>query len=298
MKCIAMLLGLATFIASAKMPGFDIYIGDLSAKNGMISIGKINRLTDRPEYDNQPHFLADGESLLYTSALIKDGQEQTDIIWVSLKTGESINLTDSHVSEYSPTPMLNGNDFSVIRAVGDQQKLWRYPLVNNNQSLKPSELLTDVNPVGYQAWIEPNKIMLFVLGEPHRLQIADTKNQTTLLLDDNIGASLYKIPGTELMSYSQSEGEGESLIWRLKRLDPNTQEIRELTTLPDGAYYYGWTADGKVIAAQKAVIKQWDSKKANSQWSALADLTEICPKGVTRMTTNAQNTKIALVCTL
>lgn len=297
MKYIACLFGLAIFSVSAKMPGFDIFIGDLAVKHGLLSISDMTRLTDRPEYDNQPHFLPDGESLLYTSARIKDGQEQTDIIWVSLQTAETINLTNSPESEYSPTPMLNGLDFSVIRAVGDQQKLWRYPL-NNALSPKATELLTDINPVGYQAWIDPNQVLLFVLGEPHNLQIANTKNQTSSLIDENIGASLYNIPGTKLMSYSQSEGEGENLIWHLKSLDPNTKKITELTTLPKGAYYYGWTADGKVIAAKGSQIRQWDSTKENSLWLVVADLGSECPKGITRMTTNPQNTKIALVCTL
>ena len=297
MRYVACLFGLAIFSVSAKMPGFDIFIGELAVKDGLLSISGMTRLTDRPEYDNQPHFLPDGESLLYTSARIKDGQEQTDIIWVSLQTGESINLTDSYESEYSPTPMPNGFEFSVIRAADDQQKLWRYPL-NNSRSLKASELLSDVNPVGYQAWIDSNQVLLFVLGEPHNLQIANIKNQTSSILDENIGASLYNIPGTKLMSYSQSEGEGENLIWRLKSVDPTTKEITELTTLPKGAYYYGWTADGKVIAAQGTKIKQWDSKQATSEWLSIADLSEACPKGLTRMTTNRQNTKIALVCTL
>jgi hypothetical protein len=298
MKYIGLLLGLVVFSVTAKMPGFDIYIGDLKVKNGLLSIHNINPLTDRPEYDNQPHFLADGESLLYTSARIKDGIEQTDIIWVSLQTGESINLTDSLASEYSPTPMPNGQDFSVIRAVGEQQKLWRYPLINDGKSQKASEILANVNPVGYQAWIDPKQVLLFVLGAPHELQVANTQKQTANVLDTNIGASLYKIPGTELMSYSQSEGEGENLIWRLKSLDPKTHQIRLLTTLPKDAYYYGWAADEKVIAAQGAMIKQWDSQRSDAEWHTFADLSKICPKGVTRMTTNPQNTKIALVCTL
>lgn len=298
MKYIGLLCGLVVCSVTAKMPGYDIYVGDLSVNDGVLSISKVERLTDRPAYDNQPHFLADGESLLYTSAQVKEGKEQTDIIYVSLKTGESTNLTDSAVSEYSPTPMPNGDDFSVIRAVDDLQKLWRYPLDTNEPSVAASELLTEVNPVGYQAWINANEVLLFVLGEPHQLHIANTKKQITRLLDKNIGASLFKIPGTDLMSYSQSEGEVENLIWYLKSVDPKTTETRILTTLPQDVYYYGWTADGKAIAAQGTVIKQWDMQQTNPQWLPIADLAKQCPKGITRLTTNPQNTKIALVCTL
>ena len=299
MKLLIGLLGLMIFSASAKMPGFDIYIGDLLSQDGLLEISHIKPVTQRPEYDNQPYFLPDGRSLLYTSARMKDGIEQTDSMFVSLVTGESVNLTDSPASEYSPTLMPNGRDFSVIWASDDKQKLWRYPLhPNDKKSSLPSELLSKVNPVGYQAWIDSDNVLLFVLGEPHTLQRANIRKQTIGVLDDNIGPSLYAIPGTKLMSFTSSVGVEDNLVWDLKSYNPDTNAIDVLTTLPKGAYYYGWSADGKVIAAIGAQIQQWDMKSAQSLWLTIADLSEICPKGLSRMTTNAQNTKIALVCIL
>ena len=299
MKLVTSLLGLMVFSVSAKMPGYDIYIGDILPKDGLLQISHIKPVTQRPEYDNQPYFMPDGTSLLYTSARMKDGTEQTDSMFFSLVTGESINLTDSNASEYSPTPMPNGNDFSVIWAADDKQKLWRYPLYpDDKNATAPSELLAKVNPVGYKAWIDLDNVLLFVLGEPHTLQRANLIMQTSDMLDENIGPSLYTIPGTQIMSFTSSVGEGEDLSWILKSYNPQTHAIDVLTTLPKGAYYYGWTADGKVIAAVGAEIKQWDMKHEKSLWLTIADLSETCPKGLTRMTTNTQNTKIALVCTL
>lgn len=287
--------------ALAAMPGFDIWLADLTLKQDVLHISHLQALTQRGAYDNQPLFLADGKRLLYTAAIEQQGQEQTDSFLATLADNHKINLTQSEVSEYSPTEMPDGMSFSVIRAFDGQQKLWRYPLnPEADGALAPSELLSHVNPVGYHAWVDKHRVILFVLGEPHTLQLADINTQSSKIIDSDIGASLYKIPGTQQMSYSaaNSAGTKDKPLWDLKRFDADNGEITVLTQLPDGAYYYAWSADGKAIAAQGSVLKQWDSKDANATWQTFADVSEQCPLGVSRLAVNAQNSKIALVCTL
>ena len=299
MKLMTGLLGFMIFSASAKMPGFDIYLGDLVLKDQRLKVSHLKALTNTSAYDNQPFFLPDSDALLYTSALTKNKVEQTDSMLISLKSGQISNLTNSSESEYSPTLMPSGNSFSVIRAVNDEQKLWRYPLYPERPSAKPaSELLTNINPVGYHAWVDNNRVMLFVLGEPHTLQLADVQKQTSQVLDENIGPSLLAIPHSSLMSYTASVGVGESIQWQLKSYHPDTDQIEQLTTLPKGAYYYAWSGNGFAIAAVNSVLMQWDKTNADKGWRSFADVSDVCPKGVTRLTTNLLNSKIALVCTL
>jgi hypothetical protein len=299
MKLMTGLLGFMIFSASAKMPGFDIYLGDLVLKDQRFKVSHLKALTNTSAYDNQPFFLPDGDALFYTSALTKNKVEQTDSMLISLKSGQISNLTNSSESEYSPTFMPSGNSFSVIRAVNDEQKLWRYPLYPDRPSAQPaSELLTHINPVGYHAWVDNNRVMLFVLGEPHTLQLADVQKQTSQVLDENIGPSLLAIPHSPLMSYTVSVGEGESIQWQLKSYHPDTDQIVRLTTLPKGAYYYAWSGNGFAIAAVNSVLMQWDKTNPDKGWRSFADVSDVCPKGVTRLTTNLLNSKIALVCTL
>jgi Tol biopolymer transport system component len=285
----------------AQTTNFDVYIGDLSLnKQGLLTLSNITALTDRAAYDNQPLFLPDGNSLLYTSASKDGDDEQMDSFVYRLDSARNLNLTNTSISEYSPTLMPNGRDFSVIRGIGEIQKLWRYPL-NTEKGEAPSELLKDVNPVGYHAWIDKDRVILFVLGEPHTLQLADLRTQKASVLDKDIGASLYKIPGTELMSYTASlapiEDENQTQTWQLKSYDPATAKVEVLAQLPEGAYYYGWSADGKALAAVGTKLKQWDSLQPNKGWLDFADVGQPCPGGVTRLTTNQQNTKLAFVCT-
>jgi hypothetical protein len=291
------IISLMSFSIAAQSSGYDVYVAELAVKNNLLQVSKVMALTNRPEYDNQPFFLADGETLLITSAIDKQGQEQTDSFLYRLADKKHRNITNTSYSEYSPTLMPNSVDISVIKVIGDKQKLWRYPLTNDNsEKTLPSELLKEINPVGYHAWIDQTQVMLFVLGEPHTLQLANVDTQSSRIIDDNIGPSLYKIPGTELMSYTATKDESENPLWDLKSFDPKTEKVTVLSQLPLGAYYYGWSGDGKAIAAQGSILKQWDFKRPDKDWQVFADLSESCPKGITRLTTNAQNTRIAVVC--
>jgi hypothetical protein len=289
-----------SFLTVAQVPGSDLYVGDLQVVEGQLQISQLQALTQRPQYDNQPSFLLDGHQLLISGAQGEGVHEQTDSVLYDLKSGHSINITKTQVSEYSPTQMPNKIDFSVIHADGDLQKLWRYPLpANAGQQKKrpPSELLADINPVGYHAWIDAQRVLLFVLGEPHSLQLANIKTQHSEILDSNIGPSLFAIPHSNLMSYTATTDDGDDPSWALKSYDPQSGEIAILTHLPKGAYYYGWSGDAKAIAAQGSVLKQWDSQLSDPKWTVFGDVSDICPLGVTRLTTNKQNSKIALVCT-
>ena len=299
MKLIMTLFGIIAFSVSAQMPGFDMFVGDLKLQEHLLEVQNLKALTNRNGYDNQPLFLADGQSLLFTSAVTKNDIEQTDSMLMSLKTNKLVNLTNSTESEYSPTEMPFGNSFSVIRAVGDKQKLWRYPLNPTSSTAIPaSELLTDINPVGYHAWIDNKQVILFVLGEPHSLQLANINTQTSKVLDKNIGPSLFAIPNSSLMSYTAATGKGDDIKWQLKSYDPTTAEISVLTHLPEGAYYYAWTENGFAIAAVESTLLQWDMANSAKGWQPFADVSEQCSKGVTRLASNRQNSKIAVVCTL
>ena len=315
MKLITGLLGVMIFSVAAKMPGFDIYVGDLELQDNQLKVSHLKALTMRSGYDNQPFFLPAGDSLLYTAALTNNklGQqieqkidqqidqqiEQTDSMFVSLESGKVTNLTNSLESEYSPTLMPTGKSFSVIRAIDNKQKLWRYPLDPEQQFAEPaSELLTNINPVGYHTWIDNNRVMLFVLGEPNTLQLVDIQQQTSQTLDENIGPSLFAIPHLPMMSYTASIGQDEDINWQLKSYHPETGRIELLTTLPKGAYYYAWSGNGYAIAAVDSILMQWDKTSTDKGWQSFADVSDVCPKGVTRLTTNSQNSKIAIVCTL
>src|SRR5215471_16067287 len=92
-------------------PPNDILVVDLTAHGGEIRLGAPRRITEWIGYNNQPSFLPDGDSLLYTS--IRD--KQADIYRYDLKSRKTTQVTDTAESEFSPTITPDGNYFSVVR---------------------------------------------------------------------------------------------------------------------------------------------------------------------------------------
>ena len=231
--------------------------------------------------------------MLYTRVYQDEKGEQTESHIYNLVTKQSSRLTNTDASEYSPTLMPSQTQFSVIKAFDDKQKLWQYPLTSLDG--KPVELLKEVNPVGYHAWVNEKEVIMFVLGEPHTLQLANIDTGESQIIDKDIGASLYKIPNSKLMSYSVNVGTEKAPKWQVKSFNAETKQTAKITDLPEGAYYYGWTGDRQLIAAQETKLFSYRLSE-HSKWQQFADVSEVCPKGISRLTTNAQNTKIAMVC--
>src|SRR5262245_38110979 len=146
--------------AAAQVPATDLYLLPIEGTQ----VGAPQRITDSPGYDNQPQFLPDGQALVYSSI----DASGADIWRYELASGARERLTKTPESEYSPTPIPGRNAISVVRDYGDlKQQLWSVPLDGG----KPALLLPGVNPVGYQAWVDTEQLLVFVLGEPNTLQL-------------------------------------------------------------------------------------------------------------------------------
>lgn len=297
MKYIYLLLlitGYPAQILAQSLPGFDILLADLDVSGSQITVSHIRNVTNRQGYDNQTYFMSDGQHLLYTSSLTKNGHQQTDIIRYNLTTDTRHNLTKTDASEYSPTPFNNDTHFSVIRVgKNNKQYLWQYPFNGDT----PTQILS-TEPVGYHAWIDSDRVLLFILGTPHTLQIANITHPNQKTLDDRIGASLYNIPQSHKMSYNKARDKEEK-NWQVMSLDPATGEQTVLAALPDGSYYYTWLSEKALLTAQHSLLVMKDlTTPSKEAWTTIADLSESCPKGLSRIAVNATQTKIAMVCSL
>ncbi|GAC12999.1 TolB family protein [Aliiglaciecola lipolytica] len=286
MQLLASLFGVAiTTVSAQSIPGADIFIADLSVQNGQLKLGELKNISSRKGYDNQPYFLADNQTLLYTSQI--DGQ--TDILRYKINTGETENLSSSPESEYSPTPMPNGTEYSVIYAVDGKQELWAYQLAGEGKRA----LYSGDELIGYHAWIDSQQVLVTVLQESSmNLQLFDSQTRTLSLVYPLTGASLYQIPESHLMSFNTLI---DGKHW-LMQLDTKTQATQKLVELPEESQYYTWTADGKVIVASNLQLWFWDSQVQNATLSKFADFEKTCPEGASRIAVNKQQTKLALVC--
>ena len=191
----------------------DIFVVPVDGK----TVGAPLRVTDRAEYDNQPRFLPDGRSLVYTSLR----GEATDIYRYDLESRKAVAIVTTPQSEYSPTPVPGRNAISVVRDYGDlKQQLWRFPLDG---------------------------------GEPHTLQFAALGPGTGTVVGESPGRALARIPGSSEMSYVDKSADR----WWLTAIDPRTHETRRLIAMHSDREDCAWAPDGSVWMGDGSKLYRW-----------------------------------------
>lgn len=281
--CSVMFVGAFAPATLAQSPT-DIYLGTLTVKEGRVQIRELRNITDRDGYDNQPSFTADGRGVLYTS--IRDGQADTyyyDIAGASIR-----RVTQTAESEYSPTPMPGAETFSVVRVEADStQRLWHFDMAGENRGV----LLENVKPVGYHAWYEPGTVVLFVLGAPPTLQIADLSTGNADVAADAVGRSLHKVPSRSSISFVHKISEDE---WWIKELDVGTRQLTELVRTLPGREDYAWTPGGVMLMGREAKMYQWNPDRS-AEWELVADLSAQGVTAITRIAVSPSGDRVAIV---
>ncbi len=243
-------------------PAKDIYLTSFSTADGVVEIGDLQNITDREGYDNQPFFVPDSDAFLYTS--MREGK--TDIFRYDLSEEQHDQLTRTEAtSEYSPTPMTDGY-FSVVRVEEDgTQRLWRFSVDGG----EPELMLQHVEPVGYHAWIDADRLALFVLGEPPTLQLADLGLGDAEVVTEDIGPSLQPVPDAEAVTFVQQHADTPA---QLMRFDPAADAPEPIIELVEGGEDHTWTPDGLLLMTSGSVLYSYDPDAGDASWQEVADL--------------------------
>ena len=277
-------------------PATDIYVAELRVADRRVSVSSPVNVTARPGYDNQPFFLPNGRSFLYTSV---HEDAQADIYRYDLERKISVRVTATPESEYSPTPLPEGNGFSVVRVEADStQRLWAF----NADGSRPRLVLDSIKPVGYHAWANAHTLVLFVLGSPATLQMADARSPGAPgeVLARDIGRSLQRIPGREAVSFVQRDSVAGA---SLQELDVRTHRVTKLVQAPPGgggggggggADFFVWTLQGIVLTASGTKLYQWDPQRGGD-WEPVADFAAAGLTNVTRLAVSPKGDRLAIV---
>ncbi len=260
--------------------GTDIWLASLAERGGRLEVGVPVNITRRPGYDNQPYFTADGAGLLFTR--IAEGQ--ADIVRYDVAAATMAPVTRTPESEYSATPMPGGAAISVIRVEADStQRLWRFPAEGS-----PAVIFADIAPVGYHAWTDASTAVLFVLGQPATLQVADTRTGSARVVAQDIGRSIQSIPGRRTVSFVQRTASG----MRVDELDPQTDGIRPLIAARPGGEFHAWTPGGVLLMGEGARLFAWAPGAAD--WTLVADFGDLGLR-LSRLAVSPSGDRIALV---
>ena len=293
MKILTVLVALAGVVQAPATPppGTDIYLVSLAAGLSSMKTATPVPVSVAPGYDNQPNFSADGAHILF--AANRDGK-QIDVYVYERGSGRVAQLTQTAENENSPTYLPDGigapGGFSVVQTEPDRtQRLWRF----DARGRAPQLVLTDVKPVGYHAWIDREHLVLFVLGQPATLQIANVTTGKAEIAADTIGRSLHRIPGSRLASFVQREPSGE--YW-IKQIDISTRKIDPLVKTVDGSSDRdnAWLPDGKTIL-MTAGTKVFSWTRGDRTWTEVFDGAPHQLGAITRLSVSPKGDAIALV---
>jgi len=270
-------------------PATDIYVADLRVDHRRVTVDRPVNVTARPGYDNQPCFLPSGHAFLYT-AIHEDGQ--ADIYRYDLDRKTTARVTSTRESEYSPTPLPKGMGFSVVRVEADStQRLWAFDPDGTHARL----VLDSIKPVGYHAWggADDHTLVLFVLGTPSTLQIADARSpgKPGEVVARDIGRSLQRIPGRAAVSFVQHDSAAGN--W-LEEVDIRTHQVTKLVKTPAGADFFVWTPDGLVLTARGTTLYQWDPQRGTG-WDTVADFTAAGLSNISRLAVSPRGDRLAIV---
>jgi hypothetical protein len=273
-------------VGAQSTPGTEIWAFRLSGGISALNLSSVVRVTERPGYDNQPHFPPGERLVLYTAI---DSVGQADIWSFELRSGRRKNVTRSAPeSEYSATVMPSLARFSAIRVEADStQKLWSFESGGTN----PEVLLPGIHPVGYHAWLNEDTLALFVLGTPATLQIVSRAGGTARVVAENIGRSLHRIPGRNTFSYVQWDSQGAGWI---TELDPATDQRLPMAPLLPGNEFYAWTPVGVLVMGQESKLFRWIPGESD-EWEEIVDLETAGILGVSRIAFSPEGGWIAIV---
>jgi WD40-like Beta Propeller Repeat len=288
--------------AAAPPPDTEIYLASLAVRDGQVTIGAPADISRNPGYDNQPSFTPDGAAVLFTS--VRGGRKPdpsnaaasgSDIYRYDIEAARTTQLTDTPESEYSPTVTPDGAHFSTVRVEADgTQRLWRFAMDGRD----PVLVLPDIKPVGYHAWVDATTLVLYVLGPPATLQLADTTTGKAGVVVSGVGRSIQRAPDGTVSFVKREAGTGSargSTSMSIHALDPGTRKTTFLVAAPSGAVEAdtAWTPDGLLLMASGSTLYGW--RRGDPAFRPVADLAALGLSGVTRLAVSPKGDRIAFV---
>lgn len=247
---------------NAQLPSTDIYLFDRSGSE--LSNPKL--LTGFNDgYNSQAVFFNDSE--IYFTADWKN-DDQTDIFKFDIRKEELLRITATEESEYSPKPMPDGNNFSVVRVEKDDRKsqvLWKYP---KNRTTTGESILFDRDQIGYYEWLGVSKIALFMVGEPHKLVIYDNIRGGYKTVATDVGRCLRQFKGKLIFVQKTPSA------WFIKEYNPVTQEIRIICSTLPNSEDFAISSDGVLwMAAESKIYNR--AINATQNWTLVKNTNEL-----------------------
>lgn len=235
--------------AGAQTVPVNLYVADLTYRDGTIHIGTPRKLTGDKGINSQPAFTPDGKSILFVRRDSAAGQG--DVFSIDLASGAETRITSTPEMENSPTVTPDGK-IMVIRwtpaTLFKEWGPWLYSM--NGQPLKG--VLPGPDTVGY--YVRLDSVSFAMMRPKSKRAVAVFDTRTGSMTDyDFVVATLppQLIPGQRAISYTRVDSIGGN---RIRRLDLVTHDTTEIAPALQGKTVHAWTPRGTIVMAKGNVI--------------------------------------------
>lgn len=275
-------------LSAQAVPNTQLYLFDFElSPDGDLSLSAPRWFSSfNPDgYNNQPYF---DNGWWYFSARMADSI-QNDIYAGNARSGELRQLTATHDSEYSPTP-LGKNKISVVRVEKDSsQRLWAYTLGDewNREVLFPN-----IRKVGYHKWLSDSTAALFIVSDPVSLQMATNNGSLPRFVTSKIGRGL-DVDDDGKIYFTQRMVENNP--WQLKSWSTGDNRPKSILACPPGGVDFTLLDDHYVLMSSEQKFYLLDLDDENAGWKEVMDFSTLGWKKVSRIAINDNGQMMVVV---
>jgi hypothetical protein len=261
----------------------EVWAGSLDLRDGRFAVSDLKNISNHRGYDNQPSFLPDGRSLLFTteaSSLDETGLG-VHAVRYDLATGKSTPLPLAR--GFSPTPTADGR-IMVLREGG----VWLHDARG-----KLVRALTATKEAGYFNRFEDDTWVLFMNDKDRRIVLYDPQSHALETMITGAITAPYRVPGERAVTFVTQAEQTRTL----HRLDVDAKRVTTLATIPfpTGGHHV-WTPRGTIFIASGSEIHEWDPRRP-TEWPIAHRFDSADLQGITRIALNGAADRIAIVST-
>jgi hypothetical protein len=267
--------------AAAQILETEVWVGKVDLRDGAFEVSELKNISQHRGYDNQPSFLPDGRSLLYTTEA--ESLDETGLgvhaVRYDLRTGKATPLRDAR--GFSPTPTVDG-EIMLLRQGG----VWLHDARG-----KLRRALTQTTQAGYFTRFEDDAWVLFMNDKDRRIVLYDPGTHALETIITGAITAPYREPRHRSVTFvTQSE-----TVRTLHRLDIDTKNLLTLATIPfpTGGHHV-WTTRNTILMASGSAIHEWDPQHPND-WRVVHRFDDPDLQGITRIALSPAGDRIALV---
>ncbi len=255
----------------AQLPETEIFLSQIEIKNNLIKLEKVENINNHKGYHNQPFFMPDGKSILFSSE--SEINHKIHICQYNIKSKKINLLTQTNTSEYSPTLTADGRNISSVVVEEDSaQRVWLYDL---KKSEIKSCLTQNTDSIGYYTWLGNDTILYYKLTNPHSLRVLNIKTGEDNWLCNHPTRSFRKINSTTFFYVIHEEK--QNLIYFF---DIRTKKANLFASDKPENQDYVWQADLGMLKSEQNKLYRYSQE--TKVWAEVADFSSYGIKKITR----------------